>query len=296
MSVTIDMSFTVAEINEQRLFELSTTSILPDYQPPDLRTSVCDFGSLNVTLTAMRHDIHQLSRNVEVSVFAQLKSSNEQKAKVSEDIKALSARITPIERKLDLNILGQAELEDKCAAMETKTSTLSTEVNQLKEMNIRQNSEIVAELEERRKRECNVLILGCAETNASEAQAQLAMDREAATQILSTIVADISPGDVIRLHRLGRKQQGKIRPLKVTLSSARLTRQVLGKAKSAPAGIKIACDRTPNQQAELTLLRGELAQRQADDPNLTIRYINSVPKIVKRQGNGSRQQFRQNTV
>lgn len=195
---------------------------------------------------------------------------------------ALSEQFQPLSDKVEKVSKSQTGLESRCATLEAEHEILIGEIERLKNVNSSNCSEILAELEDRRRRENNILILGCQENAASEPTALAQREKSIVINLLKQIVPEVTADDITRLIRLGKKEPNKIRPIKVTLSSGNLGKTILRQARTKlPAGLKVVSDQTLGQKLELDQLRRELQRRKQTDPSLTIRYVNGVPKIVR---------------
>ena len=223
-------------------------------------------------------------------------SQAEYHEELKSDIKNISTRLSTLTGKVDACTDKNEELESKYKLLEEQNAKLREDIDRLKAFQMGHQSATIAELEDRRKRSFNIIILGCPEAGSPENHPQTATDKEEVLNILTTIKPDILADDVLYLHRLGRKTRTRRdmgqptggdttplnRPIKVNLTSPELAKTILKLARtSCPVGLTIVSDRTPCQQEELAALRRELLVRQKEDPNLTISYVNGVPKITK---------------
>lgn len=203
---------------------------------------------------------------------------------------------------IDNGLLDQLRLEleglkgshrallERCQRIEEENADLRSEIDLLKRNQPAQVSNVIVELEERRRRGNNIIISGLPESPARRPRNRSTEDSEAVLRFLTNLKPDSSPEDLLHVARLGKKRGGCVRPLKVVLKDTSLARQYLKLARrSTNQRAKVMSDRTPAQQEELAALRRELAEKQESDASLTIRYRHGVPQI-SRQGNGRRQQ------
>lgn len=171
-----------------------------------------------------------------------------------------------------------------------KINDLSVEVEKLKKVvseletqnNCLNNSEVLAEIEERINRSYNVIIYNVAESSADNVSQRIEDDKAVINNILSETSISFEINKVVRI---GKKQfnnnENKIRPVKVIFSSASTAKEILkNKNKLHTTKYRLANDFTPNQLKYMHNLRNELAQRVGNGENLTIRYINGIPKIA----------------
>lgn len=146
------------------------------------------------------------------------------------------------------------------------------------------------EVNDRNIRKKNIIVF-----NAPESSSTLPQDIKAyETSLVASIVKSAAPGldaTKIRSFRLGQKSAGKTRPVKLIFVSEEVMAQVLSKfsidslASVEPnlKDIKLSRDRSPQELSTLKKLREDLDQRsEAGEHDLTIKYRNGVPKIVKK--------------
>ncbi|KAG6438947.1 hypothetical protein O3G_MSEX000354 [Manduca sexta] len=139
---------------------------------------------------------------------------------------------------------------------------------------------IVAEINERKYRSKNIVVVGIPENTATNREDRMKSDKSAITKILETINAPCS--EPIRINRLGKYISGKNRPIKISFDSQETAKYILkNKKKLQSDKIKLYSDQTPIQKLYLKELTQELTSRiEKGEKNLTIKYINNVPKII----------------
>lgn len=140
------------------------------------------------------------------------------------------------------------------------------------------------EIRERERRASNILIFGAKESEANTEGPE--SDLKMAIAVIKSVKD--STGEIdIKVNRLGKRADGKVRPLRVTFSTPTEAKQVL-RAKNTMKrddGIYIKADQTPMQRTYLRELLGELEDRKSKgETNLKIRYVNNVPRLVKLKG------------
>lgn len=147
---------------------------------------------------------------------------------------------------------------------------------------------IVQEVEDRRCRRKNVIIIGIPEQDQS-------MTREQNCNVEFTQLKDIfaqmklknSVGH-FQFHRLGRLVPGNTRPrlIKVMFDNEETVRQLLlnsGALKKSDrfGNIIVTSDKTPRQMEQYRAVKEELNNRKnSGENNLKIKYIKGVPQIV----------------
>lgn len=114
--------------------------------------------------------------------------------------------------------------------------------------------------------------------NLDELEDGIRDDLNLARDIISSIQTDVPE---IKVLRLGKKIQGRPRPLRVSLPAVHDVQKILkGKARyNGP--VKIFQDQTLKQRKHFKELQLQLrSMRDAGETNKTIRYKNGIPKIV----------------
>lgn len=143
--------------------------------------------------------------------------------------------------------------------------------------------EIISELQDRTRRQNNVIIYGLDENPNSTLGDMAAVNN--VMNITSNADHIITASSVIRLGKIGSKP----RPVKVVLPNPFIARTVLKNKKrllnSTYKTVKIQDDLTKRQLTYLQQIRNDLNERIAKgENNLTIRYIKQIPTIVEKTG------------
>lgn len=137
---------------------------------------------------------------------------------------------------------------------------------------------IISELNERKKREYEVVIFNVPESNKPAGLDRSSDDTE---QVTASIPADIlNKIPDIKPRRLGKPIQGKTRPILLYTPSPAIAREILKINPDGDTGIKFKPSQTQKQQQHLNTLRAELNELNKDGDSKTIKYINGVPKII----------------
>lgn len=134
--------------------------------------------------------------------------------------------------------------------------------------------EIIAELEERQKRSLNLIFFNLEEVEESASSDEV---------LVKDIVNKIIPSHSLEISttRIGRRQQGRIRPLKVALPSKELALTILRNRMRYSGPVKISQDQTVKQRNYLKDLQAQLKSlKDAGVNNKTIRYRDGAPRIV----------------
>lgn len=148
---------------------------------------------------------------------------------------------------------------------------------------------IMAEMNDRSRRSSNVMVYNLPESASSNVDIRKTHDSDLVYEFLKSFVPSFS-GRGLKTSRIGKKHDGKPRPLKVFLNTDKEARDILSKfphdssARSGTqfASVSIGRDRTPQEQKYLKSLKEELKQRELEgEKNLTIKFKNNIPSIVK---------------
>lgn len=140
----------------------------------------------------------------------------------------------------------------------------------------------VQELQERESRAANILIFGVRESEGLNRDERVRHENEVVEAVLQKIDRAVTRD--IKVRRLGKYDQQKIRPIRVTFPTKSEALNILkqkGKL-SSDEGIYIKGDQTVSQRNYLKEVIAELETRtRLGEKDLKIRYINYVPKIIK---------------
>lgn len=198
-------------------------------------------------------------------------------------------KITPI----TTDLLGTTGLMDvRMGMLEGELSTLKSVTDTQSIVNNPTNPssdmcDVLTEIEERKMRANNVILFNIPESVSDLTANNISEDINKVSTALKNIGISINT-QTTKIHRLGAKKvAGKIRPIKLELNDHQLARTILINNKQFKDGIKAGNDQTLQQRRQLIMLREELESRKKNgEMNLTIKYINSSPKIVEMQLNG----------
>lgn len=144
---------------------------------------------------------------------------------------------------------------------------------------------IVEELCEREKRASNILFFGVPETHTQNREEKTKQENKKVAELLKQIDESIAVEE-ISTFRLGKPENNKLRPIKVVLPDKKIAKDILRQRnKLNVGGVYIKGDLTVMQRSYLRDVLAELKRRtEAGEANLKIRYYNSIPKIVKVNG------------
>lgn len=172
------------------------------------------------------------------------------------------------------------KLQDDIQALKTENSE------------IRQSStsfdfeEVIAEITDREKRKCNLIVYGLEEPNQDQlASDRIESDRKQITSVLNTVAPEL-PFVNIKPIRLGRHTAGKVRPVKITLKEERSVHDVIKNGSALKnhrsfKNIRLSFDRTPRQLEYYKKVKEELVAKQnIGDQQYKIKYIRGIPRVV----------------
>lgn len=181
-----------------------------------------------------------------------------------------------------------AQLKQHTSLTEEKVKSLQNDVNNLKSrtgseyQNMRScdDEALIREINERTNRANNIIIYGLTELAEGSAEEKQDHDKNEVLSVIRSIMDNVpAPKKIIRL---GKLNPTKNRPLKIYFDCSQIPKQLMkNKGKITNKDIKIYADLTPTQQNNLKLLRQDLCNRQENgETDITIKYVNGVPKIV----------------
>lgn len=139
--------------------------------------------------------------------------------------------------------------------------------------------EALDEIEDRKTRSKNIILFNVPESQSTTQAQCIADDTNRVTSILNKVTS-LNTNN-IKLYRLGAKRSDKTRPIKMEFAEPSQAKLILQNRHVVSNEINIKCDQTVLQRKQLSDLRKELEDRlQRGEANLTIKYINSCPKII----------------
>lgn len=168
------------------------------------------------------------------------------------------------------------------STLESKVQTIETNQPKAGISEVLANEKIINELQERAVRSKNLIIVGLPEQTAAEKLARQSGDKNDAQETLQSIVS--KNHKILKTFRLGKYIPGKTRPLKVFLENQSEVKEILRNRNKLPDKLRVYSDRTPTQKTMMQELSQELNRRKNNgEANLTIKYVNGIPKIIKTQ-------------
>ncbi|CAH2098383.1 unnamed protein product [Euphydryas editha] len=142
------------------------------------------------------------------------------------------------------------------------------------------NEKLIREVQERKKRENNIIIMGIAENDSNNTKERNFQDEAEVLRILKQIVTDIPKPK--NIFRIGKYNPGKTRKIKVCFEKPETALSILKSRNKFPNNLKIFSDQTPTQHKFYALIKDELNKRiSKGETDITIKYVNGTPAIVK---------------
>lgn len=197
--------------------------------------------------------------------------------------------ITDVDR-LNKNI---ESLNDRVTSNEARIRTLEDASKNPQTCTALNQENMIAEMNDRARRASNVMVYGLVESTSANIDDRKLHDLNAVSDLFKTFYPEFDNSKT-KTARVGKRQTGKSRPLKVILNSERDARHIISsfsgvsapKANSKYSSVKISRDRTPQEQKYFKSLLDELHDRESKgEANLTIKFKNNVPCIVKTSKN-----------
>lgn len=202
-----------------------------------------------------------------------------------DELKCISEGISDL--KTDVGLLNDrvSAFEPRLQAVEGDIAKLKTQMEN-KEAPVVEN--LIEEISDRQRRLRNLIAYDVKERAASSSNAIDQQDQSVVLLILKHAgLEHLLPS--VRFFRIGKKNGSRPRPLKICLpsdSDAMTVFRSFSKKDEVDGelrGVSLAHDRTLKERQHLAELREVLQTRvDAGEANLTIRYINGTPKIVKK--------------
>lgn len=187
-----------------------------------------------------------------------------------------------------LQELKESNSSERISHLEHEISDLKTYVEDLKlhiesssgpakDVACNQGDEVFQEIEDRKRREKNVMVYNISESTEENVEARIQFDTQQVSNLFIGILGDEAPVKVIRVGKKGNKP----RPIRVIFANESVVTKILkNRNKISPAAIKVGPDRTFQQRAHFKELKKQLEERNDRGENLVIKYIKGIPKII----------------
>ncbi|CAH2088257.1 unnamed protein product [Euphydryas editha] len=238
-------------------------------------------------IQGLRSELSRMNTLLENFVLSQEKLMNDMR----ENIATLSGEIKEIKASTSGIMKDQVSIKNCISDLSSKISTHETRLisiesdlntyNTTSEPNkLKQNEEIIHELQERKKRENNIILVGVSEQWNTSTKERIERDEAEVLNTISLITKDIPKP--VKIFRIGKYNAEKNRKLKVCFDKREPVVLLLRNKDKLPHNIRIFSDQTPAQQKYFLAIKDELTKRKNNgEDDITIKYINGIPKIVK---------------
>lgn len=255
-------------------------------------------GSNEQIMTKMQESLSEVKTEL-----SELKSSNEQTISLIRsnltqinEIKTSTSTIKSEQNDLKKTV---AQLQEQMSVGQHTIKLLESELQALKCNNqpatsmsenhiLSSNEGLIKEMQDRQNREKNIILVGLPEQTITGAEERILKDETDVLNI-TTMVSKELPKP-FKILRIGKYSSERNRLIKVCYETSGPAKQLLRNKEKLPADIKIFSDQTPAQQKYLKNLKEELVRRQNNgDTELTIKYVNGTPSIIKTSPKNSKQ-------
>lgn len=221
--------------------------------------------NLNTILAALVQKIDDLSAKVD-----RLNDLPENVKLIQDDVKAIHDKFEQLEPRIE-------QLEHRVSDMESRVTAKLADCNSFEET--------LMEINDRKKRQCNVILYGIAESPSSNIESKKKHDNQQIKHLLAEVYQEAN-FETIKFFRIGVSKKNNSRPIKVIFPTADhaqiFSKRFSDKYAKDDGEISMSRDRTVKERNHLQKLREELvARKNGGEDDLTIRYINGVPSISK---------------
>lgn len=239
-----------------------------------------------------RDDCINVNNQPQTLVLTQLSALTKQISKLTEQIGALASLPAKIDKVIEeVDKLNQSivRLDERVSSNEDRIKIIEKKLEADVLSDNFAPEDTIAEINERKRRASNIMIYNLVESTNSNTEIKVKHDFDLVTKLLTPCLSNFSQ-DGIKVYRVGKKQPNKARPLKIILRSELDVRKILSNFSPETAtetdpyfeSVKLARDKTPRELAHIKKMKAELEDRKSrGERNITIRYRNNIPAIVK---------------
>lgn len=145
--------------------------------------------------------------------------------------------------------------------------------------------EILEEIQDRKHRECNLMIYKVIESKSTQVSVRVEADKLKVLEIVKLLCAEVKEEDLLKVNRVGVKTSDKMRPIKVTMSSSGLVGNILRRAYLLKdTEFSISSDRTKLQRDYFMRIKEEFRARlDNNEKNIQLKFVHGIPKILSKQ-------------
>lgn len=204
-------------------------------------------------------------------------------SEIKTDLKEIQKKLSDFEPRLKMT-------EDRLDVIEEKINSALPPIGSVATAGTAPE-DIIAELNERRRRAQNVLVYNVPEKRSPDTKARISHDRTLMEKLIQGLSQDID-SKAVKVLRLGRQNKDKVRPVKLVFCndnearafSEHFSKETVVALDEAFVDISISRDKTLQERQHLMKLRSELNTRTGNgEKNLTIKYRNGIPQVVSTQ-------------
>lgn len=219
-------------------------------------------------------------------------TQNETLSHIRQEVTELTNEIKCIKNTTEKLNLKYETLQQEVENIKSENQVLQDRLQQSEQINISATAassvkslsptheDLMLELKDRCEREKNVVLIGINEICDKSYAARRKHDDCETFKIITSLFEQCPKP--IKTMRLGTYNPGKNRPLKVCFESTTIPKQLLRNKSKLPNNFRLYADQTPSQKNYLKRLSEELQKRKENgETDLTIKYIQGVPKIIK---------------
>lgn len=223
---------------------------------------------------------------------------------LTEKISVLSDKVdslTSLPLKVDNLIAEVDNLNRNLSTLEKRVGDNESKVRSLEEQfvgvvasrNVNNPEETIAEMHDRTRRSKNIMVFNLVESSDKNLNTKKEHDRALVNKLIQACSPNTNLDD-IKIFRMGGGKQGRTKPIKIVFKSdsdaikfiSNFSNEVATQTDQRFSGVKVSRDRTPRELEYLKSLRLELEQRiSRGETDITIKYVNNVPHIVKNKKN-----------
>lgn len=223
------------------------------------------------------------------------KSQNDNLQKISENITAIKDQLNDLNSTTQHLMSENHAIKQQIANLTSNVSETEDKIKELQEdVQLVKSSlhtsvktspsaiynELLAEMEDRKERDKNIIVTGIPEQYTENKQQRQDTDKREIRNKISTIYPECPPPE--KIIRIGKFDSSKPRPIKVCYAVPETVKTILRNKRNVELdSIKIYSDKTPYQQQQMKILQEELKTRTKNgETNITIKYIKGIPKII----------------
>ncbi|KAL1447087.1 hypothetical protein WDU94_006591 [Cyamophila willieti] len=164
---------------------------------------------------------------------------------------------------------------------ELKNNSMSAQTSQQSNCQSNDMDDVITEINERNKREKNVIIYDVKESESNDTNERKSHDDRKVKEMVTKLgLNPVSIKNIIRLGKLD-SNSNRDRPMKVTLSTKGEAIAILKNSREKQI-MAVKNDLTPLQRSKLKTLQSKMKEKQDNgDLGWSIKYMNGVPQLIK---------------